>query len=177
LQVKSLTEEVTRLKNNGNLRIKNNVKHYLKKSSPPKLLFEEWINTFIVEIQHLEEVFQFNLTDGIKKIIKDRILLEGIQSIPLRAFKEKIGVIYIFTKEGNEEKNGSWEVCTNEKFGSMIDCISHEFTRRFCSFQIIDEETKFSYLTKITGSKINKDRQKSDLKSFTVSKIQIPLDL
>jgi hypothetical protein len=31
-------------------------------------------------------------------IIKDRILAEGLECIPIRPFKGKIGIMYIFTK-------------------------------------------------------------------------------
>ena len=40
----------------------------------------------------------------------------------------------------------------------------------------IDNEKQISYLVKISGVKINKDRQKYDIKSYILSKLQTHLN-
>lgn len=168
LQCKILTDEVNTLKINNTYRIKKDPMDFLKKAPFPIQLYDDWYKNFQVNINHLEEVFENNLTNGIKKCLNDRIISEGLCSIPIRTFKEKSGVLYIFTNDGDKK---SWVICSNDKFGIMIDFIGHEMTRAFCEWQeeqntSIDYDRQVAYLVKISGFKINKDRQKTDLKSW-----------
>ena len=179
LQNKMLIERVNRLETNNQYRVKRNTDDFLKKVPIPEKTYNEWIKTFQVKMSHLEEVFEFNLTDGMKKCIHDRIIQEGLECIPIRSFKEKQGILYIYT---NEKENNSWEICSDESFNKMIEFVEHEITRSFCLWkkdqtdELIDKEKEMFYLLKITGLKINRDRQKSDLKSWILSKVNIFLD-
>lgn len=178
-QNKILTEKVNRLETNHHYRIKKNADDFLKNSPVPGKTFNEWIKSFQVKMAHLEEIFQFNLTDGMKKCLDHRITSEGLKAIPIRSFKEKPGILYIYT---DEKESNSWEICSDETFRHMIELLEHEITKSFCQWtknqeeNSIDKETEMCYLLKITGVKINKDRQKSDLKSWLLSKVSVFLD-
>jgi hypothetical protein len=175
-QVKILTQDVDRLKKNSNYSIKKKTNEYLLKANTPTQLFDDWIVLFTVNNKHLEEIFKYTLTDGIKLCFSDRISNEGLQTIPIRAFKEKVGIIYVYTNLGDTTRQNSWEICSNEQLIRMIDLIGHEISKTFCNLeQTIDLEQQFERLIKVTGTKINKDRQKLDLKSWILSKIQVSL--
>jgi hypothetical protein len=171
MQCKILTNEINRLKSNNCYRIKRNSIDYLKKASIPPILFEDWIRNFPMKMNHLEEVFSSGLSNGIKKCINERIFSEGLDNIPIRAFKEKKGAIYIYTKDTK------WEICANDDIIQIIYNLSQGFSSLFCTWKdlnsTIDDEIKLDYICKLFGTKINKEKQKSDIKSFIYSQIQM----
>jgi hypothetical protein len=171
MQCTILTNEINRLKSNNCYRIKRNSIDYLKNASIPPILFEDWIKTFPIKENHLEEIFSSGLSNGIKKCINDRIFSEGLDNIPIRAFKEKKGVIHIYTKDTK------WEICDDDDIIQIIYNLGQGFSTLFCTWKdlnpIADDEIKLDYISKLFGTKINKEKQKSDIKSFIYSQIQI----
>ena len=176
LQCKILTEKVSKLEANSTYHIKRNANGFLQNAPVPKELFEIWIKKFEINLKHLKEIFEYNLTNGIKKCLSDRISNEGLTNIPIRAFKEKPGVLYIFTETDNK---GNWIVCPKETFSIIIDEVNNEIIRVFCQWQSDQEEFDYdrqiACSTKISGLKINKERQIVDIKAHILSIIQISL--
>ena len=81
----------------------------------------------------ITEIFNHNLTDGIIKCIRNKIEENDIELnvVPIRAFKEKQGILFIF--EVNEEKQlCEWVTCSNEKIISMIEIVRHEIGKFYC---------------------------------------------
>jgi len=176
LQVKTLTDEVDRLKKNNSYSIKKKTTDYLTKASIPQYTFDDWMVAFPVTENHLHEIFKYTLTDGIKMCLNERIINEGPDKIPIRAFKEKTGFIYIYTNLGDKERQKSWEICTNDQLMHMIELIGHEISKKYCNLEpVADMEEQFERLIKVTGTRINKEKQRTDLKSWLLSKIQISL--
>ena len=183
LQCKILTEKITKLEANNTYRIKRNAMSFLHNAPVPKVLFDYWINHFEINSKHLDEIFEYNLTNGMKKCISDRISNEGLTNIPIRAFKEKPGILYIYTdnNEGhdNDSNKARWIICTKQSFSDLIDQINNEITRCFCQWQNIQDEIDYegqiACSIKISGLKINKDKQKLDIKAHILSIIQISL--
>lgn len=183
LQCKILTEKVSKLEANTTYRIKKNATGFLQNVPVPKELFNTWTKRFEIKLEHLKEIFEYNLTNGMKKCLSDRINSEGLTNIPIRAFKEKPGVLYIFTdneemKEENDNK-GTWIICPKETFSLIIEEINDEIIRAFCKWQKdqveFDYERQITCSSKISGLKVNKDKQIVDIKAHILSIIQVSL--
>jgi hypothetical protein len=190
LQNKIFAEKISRLEANSAHRIKRNAIGFLQKAPIPKEMFNSWIKIFEIKQNYLDEIFENNLTSGMKKCLSDRICNEGLTNIPLRAFKEKPGILYIYTDQ-NEEKitdpnkmnEKSWKVCSKETFAKLIDEMNNKITIFYVQWENEQENERIDLFSdkhllcglKVLGSKINKERQKVDIKSYILSIIQMSL--
>jgi hypothetical protein len=182
LQCKILTEKVAKLETKNTYRVKSNVNAFLQNSPIPKELFDVWIKKMKISSKNLEEIFENDLTYGMKSCLSDRISNEGLTNIPIRAFKEKSGVLYIYTDDENEKKEqnqNTWIMCPKEKISLIIDEINNDVVRAFCDWQSnlveLNYDQQIACSIKISGSKIKKDKQINDIKAHILHMIQVSL--
>lgn len=168
----TLTEEVDKLKKSVFSSRKKTTEMILD-SVKPTLSFEEWNKCFKINHKCITEIFNGTLTDGIISCIKDRINEIGIV-LPIQSFKEKQGTIHIF-EEDEETQLCKWNICSNDKLSFMIEIIIHEIGRFYCIWKEeqtnIDTDTELSYMVKISGIKINKNKQLHDVKTWILQNI------
>lgn len=182
-KIKSLEEDVLRLKNNTNCHTRKNVANILNSGPTQNKLFSAWIRDFTVKDTHLEKVFNFDLTEGFIMCLNERIQDEGgCENIPLRCLKEQPNIVYVYTDDFDIDENGekilresSWKKCTPEHIHSMMNWLSNEFIKAFCKWEDTNEILIHSNLqeqdkhamkmVKIMG-KISKDKQCTDLKNW-----------
>jgi hypothetical protein len=163
LQCEMLKDEIKKIKMNP---AKISV-HYLEDAVVPSTSYDDWIKLFVINYSHIKKIIDFDLTEGIKMCISQRIDSEGSNFVPIRGFLQKQKTLFICLKS-------SWEICTDEVFTQMIELIRHEITRFFCEWQLgqdIDTDTEMIYQRKITGSRINKSKQVNEIKTWMISKI------
>ena len=155
--------------------MKKDVIHFLKYYCASSESFKSWCQKItIIDDIYLQEVFENNLTDGIKTYLSDRISLEGIDSLPFRSVREKAGILYILTETATE-----WQICSHDDFEFFINAISHAFTKSFVNYQKrinLDDDLGLLYLMKITGAQIKKEKQNIEIKSFIISLITVTLE-
>jgi hypothetical protein len=175
LQCKTLTDKVSSLESSKSYRIRKNVINILQNEPRPTESFDTWIKSFRITDTHLNEIFEYNLTNGIKKCITDRINDEGLKKIPIRGFNEKVNVLYIF--DGNTDSG--WSICSKESFCDMINEVNDAIVRSFCKWHAeeseMDYEKQILCSIKVTGSNINKERQLIDIKGhvYTIIKKEL----
>lgn len=160
LQCEMLKGEIKKLKLNPAKKIT----HYLEEAVVPNTSYHAWIKSFVINYSHIKKIIDYDLTEGIKMCISQRIIDEGHHLVPIRGFVQKKKALFICNKS-------SWEVCTDELFTQMIEFIRHEITRFFCSWeheQDFDTDTEMMYLVKVTGSKINKSKQVNEIKAWMI---------
>lgn len=171
LQCNILSECVNHI--NRSRPITHRVIDSLKKMPTPPIYFDDWMKTVTIRTHHLHHVYNFDLTDGIKRYIDDRIIEDGFDNIPIRAFKEKLGTLYIFNRPG------SWDICTQEKLNQYIRYISHQYIIELVRSENVQQSALDVYmyrLGKISGHGANLHRQHSYIKSFILSKIYVSLE-
>lgn len=170
LKCQTLAEEVEKLKKSAFSIRKKNIDLFLD-TLKPSMTFDDWIKLFEIDTKCITEIFNGNLTDGIIHCIRVRMDKNGTV-IPIRAIKEKPGVIYIF-EEDDETHLHKWNVCSNDKLSYMVDNIIHEVGKFYCNWKIeqhnIDMDTELSYMAKISGLKSNKNKQLQEVKSWIIS--------
>lgn len=161
LQCEQLKQEIKKLKLNST---KKSI-HSLDEAIVPDTSYDAWIRSFVVNHSHIKKIFDYDLTEGIKMCISQRIDNEGRNYVPIRGFVQKQKVLFICNK-------AVWEICTDEAFTRMIELVRHEITRFFCTWEHeddIDTDTEMMYLSKVTGSKIKKSKQVNELKMWMMS--------
>jgi hypothetical protein len=166
-----LTEDVEKLKRCAVSSNKKTVESILD-SIKPIMTFDEWTKTISVCNDCITEIFNKNLTDGIIKCITDRIEYEDTDFIlPLRSFK---GALYAYL-EDEETYLRKWILCPIKKFNSMIEIIKHEIVKFYCDWKEVQNpmhrDIEMAYLTKITGLKINKNKQSIDIRTWLTTHI------
>jgi hypothetical protein len=199
----NLKKEVNRIKSITNIKFKKNILEYLNYLPPPNHSFKEWLKTFQITYDYLTIVFEGDLIDGIKKCLEDKIAKEGINSIPIKYFKEKPEYMFIYTDENLLKKseedqqkqpitNNSLKTCKFEwkmglkiEFNQIIEHISYEFINIFYVWQsenekttvhsIEEKEKMIVYISKIMGmgSKSKQEKHRSELHKWFINRISI----
>lgn len=169
LKCHNLTEDVEKLKKCAFSSNKKTIGSILCSIKPVTTL-DEWVKTITVSNECITEIFNKSLTDGIIKCLSDRIEYEDINFIlPILAFK---GVLYVYT---DDEDNTKWDICSVNKFNSIIEIIKHEIVKFYCNWKekqpSVDCEIEMVHVTKITGLRINRNKQNIDVKSWLASRI------
>ena len=172
LKCQILTEEVDKLKKCSTVSRRKTTESLLEVLKP-NTTFDEWTKSFIVNDDCIQEIRNKNLTDCIIKCILNKINNEIDTDVaPLRSFKEKNGVVYIY-QEDEESQLCKWVACSNDKLSLMIEMIKHEISRAYCSWREkqtnIDMDVEMMYLVKISGLKNNKNKQLQDIKTSIIS--------
>ena len=148
-------------------------KHQLLQHTPaPIHLFNDWIKLFDVTMDHLKQVFETDLYEGMKKCIEDRIKTEKIEDIPLRISPERPNTLYIWSADVNK-----WIICDIESFMYLLDKLADSFLRVYCHWEdenmrLLDstpenKDKHVLYLMKITGAgMLHKERRRMELRSW-----------
>jgi hypothetical protein len=173
LKCEALTYEVDKLKSCA-CKLRKKTCELLLEGIKPSVSFTKWVKSIVVENNCITETFNNNLTDGIIKCIRNKIEDNDSKQVivPIRAFKEKPGVVFIFEKNEDNESY-EWTVSSNEEIASMIKIIRHEIGKFYCiwkeSQRSFGIETEMLYLTKLSGLKVNKNKQFQDVKSWIIN--------
>ena len=98
LKCDKLEKDVQKMKKLSNTKCKNDLLHLLHLNTP-SASFKEWLTSLQITKLELEEVFQFNLTQGIKYLLECQLKKEML-NFPLCAFKQKPNTLFVYV--GND---------------------------------------------------------------------------
>ena len=185
LQVTRQQKEIDRLKGSVLQRKRKVILDWLRGSSAPipTLTFQEWIRTIPVTFDHLEPVFQGDLTDGMKQCLLGYLAtVNGV--LPICAFNQKAGTIYIWSSSGSGETDPSsppsWRLLDSEEFERWMNRLAHRFLQEYIKWQMAnsekihsteeEQEKNIQSMRKINGlGKAHEDRRRSDLRKWLYS--------
>jgi hypothetical protein len=199
-----LQKRVEQLENRQQSRQKKQILDYLQEhptESPAIDLFR----TFSISREHLEIVFEDDLSTGIKACMKTH--LHG-EYLPIRAFTQKPNTLYVY---GTMSKNDSlekvannWHIMTNGELDKLISILSFKFLQAFVLwkkenypqvqtehiYELTDDDQTSShnnavneqikqqqqtYMIKINGQRVNEDKRRNDIKQMLYTYLQKPL--
>jgi len=177
VQVAKLQKEVISLKGSVITRKKKVILEWLHSPSCPlpTIAFEDWIRATPVDTADLEKVFEGDLTDGMLHCLKN-IFVAGTTALPIRAFTQKPGTIYIWAKSPTTDIV-DWRILDADTFERWIKRLAHRFLQEFIKWQMIhserihstdeEKEKNIASMRKINGfSKIHEDRRRGELRRW-----------
>jgi hypothetical protein len=156
-EVHLLKVENSQLKARMNIRINKNIRDILNHSIYHGTLFRTWIFSFDITKDHLNMVYDEDLSDTIKQIFSENIQCKN--EIPIRAFIEKKNVLYYYNGNG-------WQIMDKDiqliypfvtKLGMLYSQWCQEMGEMIETNQSIQQRS-YIHLTKITmnGEKVEK---------------------
>jgi hypothetical protein len=190
VKCKTLENEVTLLKQNANIKQRKHVLEWLHLNKPNSVPFREWYKSIQVDFNNVNKVFESNLTEGIKHIIKNSLLTDRK---PLYAFTRKIDYIYVYDDGDDVETPLQWMHFTSAHCEKLVQYISKQLLIEFIKWQkdkqlsisysetmdddALYENTKMldkdlKYLIKINGSNISLEKRTSEIKKWLYTVLQ-----
>jgi len=208
LQVNKLQKEVIKLKGDTISKKRKIILEWLHSpcSPIPMTSFQQWIKLIPVEYTHLLKVFEGDLTDGMKLCLSDYFkknaaftgvnmssglgsgvdisvstsASENVTVVPICAFLQKSGTIYIWSDLDVEGGISRWCILSNDEFDKWINRLAHRFLQEFIQWQMDnserihsndeEKEKNIEYMRKINGlGKIYEDRRRSELRKWLFS--------
>jgi hypothetical protein len=136
-QNNQLREEIIHLKQTRNQRSSTCITQQiaqLTKTTPPNKTFQEWLQTFQPQYQHLEVVFKQDLYDGIQKCLVERIQTEPKENTPIRRSQPQEAQQqqqqhrqYLFVYDQNKQ----WVVCDKQYLNSILNSLVLKMEMKF----------------------------------------------
>ena len=196
VKCKTLETEVAVLKQNANIKQRKHVLEWLNLNKPNSVPFREWVQSIRVDGNGLIKVFESNLTEGIKYVIKNSLLSDRK---PLYAFTRKVDYIYVY--HGDEDGDGDedektplqWMHFTSAHCEKLVQYISKQLLIEFIKWQkdkqlsipesdMMDDDALYEntkmldkdlkYLIKINGSNISLEKRTSEIKKWLYTILQ-----
>lgn len=170
----AMEKKITKLQQVIHIRQKKQIIEYLNTSATViKRGFTKWYKNIKINQKDLEKIFEEDLTEGIKHILKKH------KDECICAFSQKPNVIYIY-----EDK---WQMMTMEDIEKMINWLSREFMKEFISWKREHEkeieenekrkEEEIIYMIKVNGSKIPVEKRAREIKQWLYTEIEEKLDI
>jgi hypothetical protein len=156
--------------------------------------FREWVQSIRVDGNGLTKVFESNLTEGIKYVIKNSLLSDRK---PLYAFTRKVDYIYVYhgDEDGDEDEKTplQWMHFTSAHCEKLVQYISKQLLIEFIKWQkdkqlsipesdMMDDDALYEntkmldkdlkYLIKINGSNISLEKRTSEIKKWLYTILQ-----
>jgi len=162
----------------NNNKKKINVIDWMNENKHLNTNFDNWLNSLEISANDMELVFNYNFCEGIRFIFI-RIFDNNDSELPIKAFDQKEGIIYVY--DGNE--NG-WIVMTPEIFERFFIKLTKGLMFQLKIWQdknrskICDNgftEIYVDNVKKITGGDLTKEQQYVKIKKMLYSQIKINL--
>jgi hypothetical protein len=127
-----LQKRVDQLENRNNNQQKKQILEYLQEHPAP-IPAIELFRTFTISREHLETVFENDLTAGIKACIKTYI--QKHTSFPICAFTQKPNTLYVYDSVPNtvvsDSCDNKWHIITTAELDKLISILSFKFLQAF----------------------------------------------
>jgi hypothetical protein len=168
-------KEIAKLKTALNSKQKRVILDWLNcPSQIPLQTFDEWWHLIVVDNVHLQYVFKYDLTEGIKLAIETYLKTYGKTKLPVRTFTQKPNLFYVYNM--NEDKKMGWKIMNNSELETMIMYLSQLFLREFLKWQKDNatdleenedkKEQELMYMIKINGMKMSLDKRAGEVKKW-----------
>jgi hypothetical protein len=190
IRCERLENEVRSLKGTVSTKRRKEIVEYLNHIAVPNTTFKEWVSKQTIEFQHLECVFEYNLTEGIKLCIQESLeqsvhisSKHKYENIPIAAFEQKPNIFYIYDCSG--QISPQWKRMDNEIFERWITTLSHRFLQYFIEWQSDnldkltsekDKEDNIMYMIKVNGGRNpqqESEKRITELRKWLFTKIHI----
>ena len=127
-----LQKRVDQLENRQHTHQKKQILDYLQAHPAPSSVVELF-RTFQISQEHLEIVFEDDLSAGIKTCIKTH--LKGT-SLPICAFTQKPNTLYVYDTIAQNDASADiievkWHIMTNQELDKLISILSFKFLQAF----------------------------------------------
>jgi len=175
-KVEKLEKDVLRLKGMSVTRKRRVILEWLQRPDRPKpnLPFHEWSKTIAISYDHLNEVFEGDITDGMKRTLTDVFSYSG--PFPICSFTQKAATIYIWNTT-EEDDDPRWMIMTQRDFARFISRLSHSILVTFLKWQQdnahmirsneLNKERNIQYMRKINGlGQRHEERRQTELKQW-----------
>jgi len=182
LKVASLEKEMIKLKGITVSRKRKVILEWLNSPSGPKppTPFNLWCKNTDVIFEHLQSVFEYDITEGMKLSIRD-YCAKNIP-IPVCAFTQKPGTIYIWSYTEDDITCIKWRILDAITYSKWIDRVSHRFLETFLKWQMVnahtiratdeDKDQNISNMRKINGCGHNyEEKRRGELRKWIFSHI------
>jgi hypothetical protein len=162
---------------------------YLSDKIPANTMVE-WARNFAIEQKHLETVFDYDLTEGMKAYIKQNCnqstasILTSTSSkplFPICSFSQKQNTLYVYDTIQTDDKSvvtptleKKWRIMSNSDIAKFVAILQNRFLKAYMSWQKTkldeinnDNETKekhIIYSMKINGGLKNEERRCNEIK-------------
>ena len=149
---------------------KKNIEEYLQFIPPPKMDYETWLSSIEVSETDLNKVLEYDLDECIKSV-----LIPLLNEIPIRAFKQKASVFYLYDKCG-------WRIMMVEELSSLVKSIAHKAKRPYAKWykdnadEINSNDTKRDEAMFLMKKLIAKDNNVSVIKKWLFERIAVSLN-
>ena len=165
----------------NNNKKKINVVDWMNENRSIKITFENWLNSLEITKEDMELVFNYNFVEGIRFIIQRIIPDVGDTQgeIPVKAFDQKEGIIYIF----NGAETG-WGIMPPEIFERFFMRIAKGLLNQLKYWQDLNRhricdngftEIYIDNVKKITGGDLTKEQQYTKVKRMLYNHVKINL--
>jgi hypothetical protein len=147
----SLKKDVEVLRGSTIVKKRRMIRDWLNSSENyiPPCNFTQWSKSILLNQDHLNVVFQEDLTAALKKCIQE--YLDSSENPPIRAFVQKQNTIYVMNSSDPASDKTDWIILSCEPFDQWIDRIIHMFLQKFVQWQHLN-------MTKIQESELEKDK-------------------
>ena len=131
VRIDKLEKDNAKLKQLQMKKQKVNVVDWLNNSTQikqPDITFTDWITTFIFPQipNYLDTVYHIDLLSGINALLKNAVMNELIEKLPIRAFHGKTQIFYAYSKTDTK-----WDILSTNDFNKQLSRISHQFVVEF----------------------------------------------
>ena len=160
LKIQSMESEILQLKNQSMTRKRKVILEWLNSSSGPKPAtpFNLWCKVTNVTTEHLQGVFNHDITEGMKLSLKD-YCTKNNNPIPVCAFTQKPGTIYIWSYTDDNPSSIKWRTLDSNTYSKWIDRIAHRFLETFVKWQHENADT-------IRATDDDKDKNTSNIRKI-----------
>jgi hypothetical protein len=149
LKINKLEKELDYYKNNSKRNIRKNILQVLREPQyNSNYTFIDWINTFQINVEHINIVLENGVLEGFKNCIEFNINNYQSEIIPICSFIQKTGYLYVFDKiisEDNgitiENKNQEhqWQVFDDNHMKFLIMTVWRNFYRLYMNLSTNSE--------------------------------------
>jgi hypothetical protein len=164
----------------NNNKKKINVLDWMNEHQNLNITFDDWLNSLQITKEDMELVFNYNFAEGIRFIIQ-RIIpdMTDDKEIPIKAFDQKDGIIYIFS--GTES---GWIIMSPEIFEKFFIRLTKGLLTQLKYWQDINRhricdngftEVYIDNVKKITGGDLTKEQQYTKVKKMLYNHVKINL--
>jgi len=171
-KIEKLEEKLTKIQKTIIPLCRRQVSEYLESLPAPEYTYSEWCKSIQISDEALEQVIKTDLKTGIKTVLENII-----EDIPIRAFTQKLNILYLYD-------NDEWRTMTAQEFVKLVEKIQHKFLRKYMlwtnenrdELATADEDRTIFCMAKVNGLKQGTIESRSlDIKKWLFSKIAVSL--
>ena len=182
-KITTMEREIIKLKGSAGTKQRKVISEWINKPhrNQPNIIFQDWCKKTITTFEHLSHVFEHDITAGMKCCFRDYFKLNT--PIPICAFKQKPGTIYIWSIDSDDSSDMKWKIMDSITYTKWIDRVAHRFLEIFLKWQLEnahriratddDKDKNVSNMRKINGlGQSYEDKRRNELRKWIFDHIE-----